>query len=515
MTPNDAELPAPPSHATSAAAPVLLIAALLAFVFLAWIPHHFLSFSSFDSGIFLYVGEQLRNGHHLYRDVWDHKPPLIFLFNEIGLAIGAGSPGGVFLLDYCCCAVFFVVSYRELRKLFAAPAAFLAICFGVLFFRDSAPQPNLGEVLSLPFQVAAFLLLVRDQEHGVSLVRAASQAVLLALLFWTKPSGIAISLLYLLVTLATLVPLRKPVFLVQWALTYIAAAVAASAIIAIPFAISASWHDVWFATITFNQLYANLTTLGDRLRALWWLIQFSAGHGVILLAGAGLVAILFRRPLLASARHRVLLLGAAWLMIEFLFAAYTGKQYGKNLIPATLPVMLLIAGFFDSLVNRAHAGPAIASLKSAAAIVFCFTLALSFSQFRENRKASLSPDERLVSEVQKLSSPTELSTFWGVFPPETVFAAHRASGTRFFCSIPLSHGEPLYRLLAPLSLDDLEHTQPKFIIQRDDGEVPPLVGQGTSGWDTAALAQQKARLMQLYHPVWSDPASATVIFEHH
>jgi hypothetical protein len=500
--------------------PSVLIALLVAAVFIAWTPHRLRSFTMFDSGLFLYVGAQMKQGLHLYSDVWDHKPPLIFVLNEIGLAVAGNSTVGVFLLDYAACFVFFAVSYTQLRKLFGGSVGSLSICIGILFFRDVAPHPNLGEVISLPVQGACFLLLVRDLHRGVSLTRAATQAVLFAVLFWTRPNGIAISLVYCAVTTISFARRREPAALMKWAATFVVVSAAASAVIVAPFAIGSSWHEVWFATLTFNQLYAGLTTIGDRARALWWMIQFTAGHGIILLAAAGVASILFWRPGSDQPVSRVLRIGVAWFALELIFAAYTGKQYGKNMIPSLLPLMLAMGAFFHFLTEGAADDRVRGSgVRAFSVVISCFIVALSLAQFRENAKSGPSRDELVISRVNRMSSASDLVTFWGVFPPDTILAAHRRAGTRFFSSVPLSHGEPAYRLLAPLSLDDLEQSKPKLIVERSDGQIPPLVlragtaAQDHYDWDTKQLAESKARLMESYTAVWIDSESKTVIYE--
>src|SRR3954453_17353299 len=115
-------------------APFVILAVLVAAVFAQWIPHNLQSFLRYDSGIFLYVGEQLRHGSALYRDVWDHKPPLIFYFNELGLAAANGSAAGVFVLAYLFVAAFFLLVYHETSRLFENGVALLSTCLGLLLF---------------------------------------------------------------------------------------------------------------------------------------------------------------------------------------------------------------------------------------------------------------------------------------------------------------------------------------------------------------------------------------------
>src|SRR4026207_2167425 len=56
-----------------------------------------------DSGVFLYVGWRLLHGDIPYRDVWDHKPPLIYFVDALGIALTPGSFWGLWILQ-----VFFI-----------------------------------------------------------------------------------------------------------------------------------------------------------------------------------------------------------------------------------------------------------------------------------------------------------------------------------------------------------------------------------------------------------------------
>ena len=52
-----------------------------------------------DYSIFQYVGERIREGQLPYRDVFDHKPPLIFYLDALGLTLGGGSRWGIWALQ--------------------------------------------------------------------------------------------------------------------------------------------------------------------------------------------------------------------------------------------------------------------------------------------------------------------------------------------------------------------------------------------------------------------------------
>jgi hypothetical protein len=87
-----------------------------------------------DSGVFLYGGQQVLAGSVPYIDLWDHKGPLIYYINALGLLVGRGSRWGVWLLEFLC---------------------MLASCLGIYWVADRN-QGGLAGIASMGF--GAFLL---------------------------------------------------------------------------------------------------------------------------------------------------------------------------------------------------------------------------------------------------------------------------------------------------------------------------------------------------------------------
>ena len=52
-----------------------------------------------DSGGFMYISQQMLRGQRLYADLYDDKPPFIFLVNALGLWLSGGSAWGVWALE--------------------------------------------------------------------------------------------------------------------------------------------------------------------------------------------------------------------------------------------------------------------------------------------------------------------------------------------------------------------------------------------------------------------------------
>ena len=132
-----------------------------------------------DSGVFLYVGWRLLRGDIPYRDVWDHKPPLIYFIDALGLTLTPNSLWGVWLLQGSFIFFTFFLLYKLLDGEFGTIMALggtIAFATGLLTILD---RGNVTEEYALLFQVLCFLLFVH----------AYKQAFPIRTSFWIGISG--------------------------------------------------------------------------------------------------------------------------------------------------------------------------------------------------------------------------------------------------------------------------------------------------------------------------------------
>ena len=119
-----------------------------------------LTLPSRDSGVFLYVAWRFLNGDIPYRDVWDHKPPLIYFVDALGISLTPESLWGVWILQiiFIFFTLFFL--FRLLEKEFgklSALAGVIVLSSGLLTILGKA---NVTEEYALVFQALCFLLFV-------------------------------------------------------------------------------------------------------------------------------------------------------------------------------------------------------------------------------------------------------------------------------------------------------------------------------------------------------------------
>lgn len=82
-----------------------------------------------DKDIFSYIGRLIAKGGVPYRDVFDHKPPLIFFFNYFGLLLG---PWGLWLIDAFLVGLASLLFFRLCQKYRLAWAWLPPLLFNLL-----------------------------------------------------------------------------------------------------------------------------------------------------------------------------------------------------------------------------------------------------------------------------------------------------------------------------------------------------------------------------------------------
>ena len=145
----------------------LLIAGLLglAVLALAYAMPHLMRIPDVDSSIFQYFGERMREGELPYRDIYDHKPPLIFYLNYWGLALGGGSRWGIWTLELVAVASSALIGFSGMKRFYGTLPAWLAsagFLMNLVFVHEGG---NLTEEYALPFQFAAIGLLLEMERR--------------------------------------------------------------------------------------------------------------------------------------------------------------------------------------------------------------------------------------------------------------------------------------------------------------------------------------------------------------
>src|SRR5689334_23537947 len=124
-----------------------------------------------DSGVFLYVGSAILRGEVPYRDVWDHKGPIIYFIDALGLQLGGGSQWGVRLLEWMSLSVATLAGYDTMRRMFGIFPALCASALWIFSLVVLLQGGNFTEEYALPLQFGALWLVARGGEDDTLFLR--------------------------------------------------------------------------------------------------------------------------------------------------------------------------------------------------------------------------------------------------------------------------------------------------------------------------------------------------------
>ncbi len=111
------------------------------------------NFPNDDSAVFLYIGRIILNGQLPYVNAWDHKGPLLYYINALGLwLLGLW---GVWILEFILVFIGLCIAYFGEKKLFGAIPSFIGIIIGC-YLLDLFMAGNITEEYSFSFALLTF-----------------------------------------------------------------------------------------------------------------------------------------------------------------------------------------------------------------------------------------------------------------------------------------------------------------------------------------------------------------------
>lgn len=436
-----------------------------------------------DAGVFLYVAQTILDGGAPYRDVWDHKMPLVYYLDALGLLLGGGSSLGVWALQALGHVAAAVLGYRALASAFGPRAALFGSAVWVL----AAPRVllyegyfvNFVQVYLAPLQLSALALVAAEARRATATWRSAALGATGAAAGLLTPTGLAIWV----AAAATLALLAPRPLARRAALAFVAglAVVAPFGLLLAAQGALPHWLD---QAIGFNGAYTRAAALADRVDAIVTGLRLMASSGAIVIASAGwaIAAIALARGMLAEREHPLVLAAVVAMPLELVFTAASGRPFPHYYL-AWLPAIGLLAAVAARAVERRVAPRTVTALLFAALALLAVRpvpLLVRVAASREDGIARAG-----IEHVRSNSTPTDLVFIWGS-RTEVLVGAERRAPTRYvFQYAPL--GARGYASSAHFDelLAALERRPPLLIVDaaKDSPVTPPLT-LGAAGFDT-------------------------------
>lgn len=438
-----------------------------------------------DSGLFLYIGQQLNAGEVLYRNLWDSKPPIIFFINAFALWLTPGKLTGLWLLEYVTFISSFSLLYRLLRKYFSNIVVLFSLLISSLGYLSLFDGGNYTEEFALPLQILAiyFFLYIVNKKHLY--ISSFSLGIGLVLTFLLKQHLIGIYFVILIYWLFIILKqrvFRKGIYSVIFILL-------GSLIGLLPIAYylitNHALQEFYSVAFAYNFHYSNTPFINHLYSSLNSISTLGMLSGLSYLALPGWILAALRR-IRKKAVLPVVLLATIDLPVEIILSGISGKgfsHYYITLIPSTTILACYFLSQSLALINktlkRQLPTTTYYQLIMAISCIFLYTLTGLFT-FYGYYYSSLSKlkspiDSKMAVYVLQHSKPTEYILVWG-YDSYINFVTQRKTPTRYVNQAGLYREGYHTAQMVQLFFTDIVKNQPVLILD-DNGLgswIPPL-----------------------------------------
>ena len=436
----------------------------------------FLQAPGFDSGVALYVARGLLEGESPYLQSWEHKAPMIFLINVVGLLLSEG--WGIWVVQVGFLVGTCLAAYQLLRPAFGWAATFFAMTVLLVYFARLVQGGNLVEQYALLPQFVALALFAAAEgvgrrtpgKYGLMALGALGAG---AVMLRPNLAGVwfAIGLYWLLY--------RNNV---AWKFAWTAVGgVAVLACFVVWLALAGGWPTLaafWDAAIVYNLHYSDASPARrfvaarvgfEKLHPVAWVLVVGWSIGVWrMLAGVA-----DRGGFAPLARLAVVLLPIELALTGI--SGYTFGHYYLALIPVACVLSAFTVGqFLDAFSKR---------LPWATIALFAATVSFYVTSLHADHRdaAAFEGQDPLAEHIRELSKAGDPILVWG--PALPYLTADRAAPTRYFYAICLLRGNKRQERIEEFTADVIRRP-PVLIVDLRDPSLAPLGGIDTvrSAW---------------------------------
>ena len=113
------------------------------------------SYISIDVAVWTNVAKMMKEGRIIYRDIFDHKGPILLILYFFSYAIG--KTNGIWFMDFLCSIVDVIVIYLIARKFnLSRMKSIIIVAVSVIFLSLLCLENPCTESIALPFILIAF-----------------------------------------------------------------------------------------------------------------------------------------------------------------------------------------------------------------------------------------------------------------------------------------------------------------------------------------------------------------------
>lgn len=452
---------------------------------LVYLPNFFKS-PGRDSGVFLYVAQQILDGKLPYVDLWDHKPPMIYLINVLGLYIGNGSVAGVRTIELLSLYLTTVLAFTALKDVFGVLPALIATIVMILNLPSLLETNNFTEEYAILCQTGAISLFIFSEKNK-SLWPYFFIGLLASFSFFLRQNlvGFWIALaFYILIDGENLKEKLKKMGFAAFGFTIITLLVFGF------FYLNNGLAQFWDDAFIYNFSYSSGTRLLSKLYAIGYGLSEFWVSPFIIISWFAMMFSCLRDKHKGRIQYSVLLITILWFPVELILSSMSGRTYDHYFIMYIPVLIVLLSYLFRIIFNQSLLKAEIIKTFTVRSALIALILAISgvtqakVMYSRYYRHVFLNQVDKYRQVASYVLSTTGKNAYvlvWGA-DPVVNFLSKRTSPTRFFYQYPLVTRKYTNGRMISEFIKDVKIKRPNLIIDSKNPCFPPIDGEERKKW---------------------------------
>ena len=450
-----------------------------------------------DSGVFIYVGEQILDGKIPYLDVWDHKGPLLYYINAFGILLGFHSLYGLWVIQFLFISLSALISLHLLKLSFGRIPAIAGTFFWLLNIHILFEGGNLTENYALLFQFLAILCFYLSEKRN-SLKYIFLVGIFVGLCVALKPNILGIAIAAILFMVLKGISIKDYYYSLKSTVLLIIGAILPLSAFFIYLMANGAAYDFIDQYIYYNLIYTS-TPIYSKLRSIYF--TFYQINGITLVIGAWILTLIITISHYNTKsmqnfikKYPLMLFSGILFPVDLILTSGGGRNFAHYYM-TLLPVMsilfaILIWYIFKHFKSECKIKLMNSHLNGAKLLLIVILLPMVFhsfmvtSYFLVNNIHSQDHDKHeIVAYIKENSIISDTVLFWGAETSLNV-VSNRNAPTRYVYQYPLfTHGYAKQSMVNEF-LREIKTTPPKFIIDTSstNSTIVPINQSKRIGW---------------------------------
>lgn len=453
------------------ALPVLMLFFVSVLVSLSFKENPFSNFlPGHDSSMFLYFGKGIEKGLIPYKDMLDHKGPMLWLIEYVGVSLSSGATYyGVYLFELV--SVFFTLffTFKSTKLLSNSVIAIISTLIPVTLYVQVFEGGNLSEIFALPFiMLSVFVmlkyLLTRELSFGTALIVGFS----LFVVFQIRANMIAAWIAFAIVIMGNAIINREKIFS-SVVLPVTLGFIVPNIIVAAYFIKNGAFYDYINQAFMINLKYSS-ATLDQKINVSKIFFSILSEYGFSVFFALAIIYVFFEKKIFIKQSMLAIVLFA---ILNFYTLIISGNVF-LHYISTEVPIISLLASYTLLTVSRSFVEGNYAEFKVLSVMIVALLIipaigyVKSYATIR-NINESFNNDkviDKAVAHYVKTHTTEKDTIYVNNMDANIYLLSGRYSNSRYFVLPALDYEK--FPAIRKEFKNGLVKKSPKFIVVRSD-----------------------------------------------